>query len=158
MGGPPPNRTRRRANVPVSGEWRPAPGHGWQHGDVPTAQIEGSRALSPAALEVWDTWMASWAASNWTRSDVPGLRLAIALLDRTLRYIEDEMTWKQNDDGTWTAARKQNPWPDLFRALDSYGITPKGQQDRRWVAPEEPVEAPHTRRAATPYARLRAAS
>ena len=40
--------------------------------------------------------------------------------------------------------RRPSPVTELRQMLDNYGITPKGQQDRRWTAPkakDEPAAA-----------------
>ncbi len=153
---PPGGARRNPSMVPLRGDWKPAPGIGWQHGDVPSALFDDSETLRAESLAVWDVWMSSWVASNWKPVDVPGLRITIRLYDMLVRYVEDPMIWRQNDDGTWVGVKRPNPMPDLARQLDTYGITPKGQQDRRWVQAEDYV-APRTRsKPAAPYARLRA--
>lgn len=77
-----------------------------------------------ASVETWNTWMGAWFAVHWTPADLPGLRHLIRLYDATVR-------------GELQRA------PELRLCMDTYGITPKGQQDRRWQAPEdEPVTEP----------------
>ena len=69
----------------------------------------------------WQTWMQAWFASHWTPDDIPGLRKVAQLYDATER-------------GELHRAA------ELRMSMDNYGITPKGQQDRRW-APPKPEEA-----------------
>ena len=113
--GPAPAPNRRRANKPVRGEWvAPVAGAaGWQHGDVP----ELPEGLMPATVDAWRVWFGSWFAAHWTLEDVPGLRQVIRLYDQVER-------------GEFQRAS------ELRLQMDTYGITPKGQQDRRWVRPE----------------------
>jgi hypothetical protein len=84
--------------------------------------------------------MRAWFASHWTPDDLPGLRKVIQLYDATERGDLHRSA-------------------ELRMSMDNYGITPKGQQDRRWTRPkadELPAAAP------TPttgkYARLKAVS
>ena len=107
-----PKEKRARRNVPERGDWKPAPGAGWQHGEVPAAPD----GLMPAALEAWSTWMGAWFAAFWTPEDVPGLRQVVRLYDQVER-------------GEFQRAA------ELRLQMDTYGITPKGQQDRRWKPP-----------------------
>ena len=75
----------------------------------------------------------------WTPSDLPGLCKVIKLYDATERGELQRSA-------------------ELRMSMDNYGITPKGQQDRRWLPPkaEEP-EAPKVDRTDDgPYAHLRA--
>ena len=134
-----PKETRRRRNVPVRGEWRATPGIGWQHGAIPPPP-EG---LKPASLTAWATWMQSWFAAHWTPNDLPGLRIVVLLYDQVER-------------GEYHRAA------ELRMSMDNYGITPKGQQDRRWSPPkaeDTPVDAhSDTPATADPYRRLRAVS
>lgn len=117
-----PSEARRRRNTPVRGEVVAVPGVGWQHGPVP----EPPDGLVEASRIAWQTWMAAWFAAHWTPSDLPGLRKVIQLYDATERG-------------------ELHRSAELRMSMDNYGITPKGQQDRRWSPPkaEEPVaEAP----------------
>lgn len=98
------------------GEFRPAPGVGWQHGDAPKPPPK----LLKASVEAWDVWMGSWVAAFWTPTDVPGLRQLIRLYDQVER-------------GEFQRSS------ELRLQMDTYGLTPKGQQDRRW---KPPVQAP----------------
>lgn len=132
--GPAPNPKRRRRNKPVRGEWKPAEGIGWQHGDLPVPP-DGLKDISRWA---WDSWFRAWFASHWTPDDLPGLRVVVRLYDEVER-------------GEFTRAT------ELRQMLDNYGITPKGQQDRRWTAPK-PVEAPREATedvSSDPYGHLR---
>ena len=113
-----PKEQRARANVPERGEWKAAPGEGWQHWAVPPAP----KGLMPASRTAWRTWMGCWFAAHWGPEDLPGLRQVIRLYDQVER-------------GEFVRA------PELRLQMDTYGITPKGQQDRRWKRPEEPGTA-----------------
>lgn len=119
MSGPAPSKTRRRRNAPARGDWKATPGIGWQHGAIP-APPDG---LMEATRSTWTTWCQSWVASHWTPSDLPGLRLVAKLYDQVERGEFVRMA-------------------ELRQLMDSYGITPKGQQDRRWTPPEAEVKPP----------------
>lgn len=71
----------------------------------------------PASVEAWSTWMSAWFAAFWTPEDVPGLRQIVRLYDQVER-------------GEFQRAS------ELRLQMDTYGITPKGQQDRRWKKPD----------------------
>lgn len=112
--GPAPKGNRRnKSDVPERGEWSAADVVGWQHGDTP----ECPDGLMAATVEAWSTWMESWFAAHWTPSDLPGLRQLIRIYDQVER-------------GEFQRAN------ELRLQMDTYGITPKGQQDRRWVPPK----------------------
>jgi hypothetical protein len=112
--GPAPKTTRRnKADVPIRGEWKPAPGVGWQHEPFP-APPDGLLAASRTA---WDTWMHSWFAAHWTPDDLPALRQLVRLYDEVER-------------GEMQRASELRLW------MDTMGVTPKGQQDRRWTRPD----------------------
>ena len=124
--GPVPKNTRRRANEPERGDWRATPGIGWQHGDIPSPVV-GRKRLRPAALEAWQTWFRSWFASHWTPDDLPVLRQIVVLFNKV-------------DGGRVSASERS----ELRQLMDGYGITKKGQQDRRWIPPaleEKPAPA-----------------
>jgi hypothetical protein len=123
MSGPAPAVARRRANEPERGEWQSSPGIGWQHGNIPACP-----ARSKAAVDTWTAWMRSWYAAHWLPADLPTLRLVIKL-------------WAHADSGKATGSERS----ELRQLMRAMGITPDGQQDRRWRAPET---AP--RRAETP--------
>jgi hypothetical protein len=112
--GPAPEAARRRRNKPARGDWEPIEAAGWQHGDPPSPPD----GLMPASLEAWSTWMGAWFAAHWKPEDLPGLRQVIRLYDQLER-------------GEFQRAS------ELRLQMDTYGITPKGQQDRRWRAPSE---------------------
>lgn len=63
--------------------------------------------------------MGSWFAAFWTPADLPGLRLVIGQFDAVKR-----------------GQAKANDVTTLVRLMDTYGITPSGQQARRWSAPK----------------------
>jgi hypothetical protein len=62
--------------------------------------------------------MGAWFAAFWAPEDLPALRTLVRLYDQVER-------------GEFHRA------PELRIEMDTYGITPKGQQDRRWKPPEE---------------------
>jgi hypothetical protein len=74
----------------------------------------------PASVEAWRVWLGSWFAAHWTPDDLPGLRQVIRVYDQVER-------------GEFQRAN------ELRLQMDTYGITPKGQQDRRWVRPEDQI-------------------
>lgn len=111
--GPTASTQRRRANEPVRGEWAPIDTSGWQHGPIP----DPPEGLKPASLEAWGIWMGAWFAAHWEPEDLPGLRRIILLYDQVER-------------GEYQRSA------ELRIQMDTYGITPKGQQDRRWAKPE----------------------
>lgn len=109
---PKPKGERQRRNVPERGEWKPTDGVGWQHGDMP----EAPDGLLEASRLAWSTWMGAWFAAHWSPEDLPGLRQVIRMYDQVER-------------GEFQRAA------ELRLQMDTYGITPKGQQDRRWAPP-----------------------
>lgn len=113
--GPAPKKpeNRRRTNKPVRGEWEAAPGNGWQHGPIPKAPT----GLMPASREAWGVWFRSWIAAHWLPEDLPGLRQMIRVYDQVER-------------GEFQRAG------ELRIELDTFGLTPKGRQDRRWAPPQ----------------------
>ena len=133
MPGPAPKQQRTRRQEPERGEWKPAAGWGWQHGKPPTPP----KGLMPESRNAWKIWMGAWFAAHWTPDDLPGLRTVIRLYDQVERgeYVRST---------------------ELRLAMDTYGITPKGQQDRRWRPPakEEPPK-PEGAGARARYAHLR---
>lgn len=74
--------------------------------------------------------MAAWFAAHWGPEDLPGLSQLIRLYDQVER-------------GDFVRCG------ELRLGMDTYGITPKGQQDRHWAKPSEE---------GTPVKRLRASS
>ena len=113
-GRPPKESRQNERDTPIRGDWKAAVGAGWQHGKVPAPPT----GLMPAAREAWKVWMAAWFAAFWTPEDLPGLRQVIRLYDQLER-------------GEFQRAG------ELRLQMDTYGITPKGQQDRRWKRPEQ---------------------
>lgn len=112
--GPAPKTQRRNAaDVPIRGEWQAAPGVGWQHGPIPKTPAK----LMGASRTAWQTWFRAWFAAHWTPDDLPGLRQIVRLYDQVER-------------GEFQRAS------ELRLQMDTYGITPKGQQDRRWAPPK----------------------
>jgi hypothetical protein len=137
MPGPAPKFARRRRNVPERGEWQPTVGIGWQGDEWPKCPSN----LKPATRRTWEVWFSSWFASHWTEDDLPMLELIARLYDKC---VTDQ-----------ASASEQNQFRQL---ADSYGITPKGQQDRRWQPPkEEPAPVVDTETTfASRYGHLRA--
>lgn len=129
--GPGAKTVRRRANPPARGEWTPTPGVGWQHGELPRPPAR----LRSASTEAWNTWVRAWFAAHWTPEDLPGLRVVIRLYDQVER-------------GEFQRSA------ELRLQMDTYGITPKGQQDRRWARPKADEEHPAAATTPTPYAHL----
>lgn len=136
---PKPKEQRVNAHDPVRGDWSAAPSAGWSHGDIPQPPV----GLRAEAKETWQTWFVAWFAANWGPEDLPGLRMVIRLYNRTLA-------------ADCTAAERS----ELRQLMDSYGISKKGQQDRRWVRPkQDEIAAPAAGTAkakASRYAHLRA--
>jgi hypothetical protein len=60
--------------------------------------------------------MQAWFAAHWTPDLLPGLRQVVRLYDQVER-------------GEFQRAG------ELRLQMDTYGLTPKGQQDRRWTPP-----------------------
>lgn len=152
--GPAPANNRRRRAAPLRGEWSPTPGSGWQHSETVPDPPNG---LRPGTLEAWTVWMASWFAARWTVYDLPGLRIVIGLYDECEAYREDPYVEKTTRKGDSIFVLRPNPVTELRQLMDNYGITPKGQQDRRWAPPkpDEKPEAPKVE-AGGRYAHLRA--
>jgi hypothetical protein len=120
--GPAPKPNRRRSNTPERGEYTAVPSIGWRFGTVPSAPPK----LLKASQDAWTVWMGAWFAAHWTPDDLPALRQLVRLYDQVERGEYQRST-------------------ELRLAMDTYGITPKGQQDRRWVPPEpdaKPAEKP----------------
>jgi len=111
--GPTPKEERRRRADPIRGDWQ-ATADGWQHGPAPIAPD----GLVEASRDAWQTWFAAWFASHWSPDDLPALRQIIRLYDQVERGEFQRST-------------------ELRLMMDTYGITPKGQQDRRWAKPKQ---------------------
>jgi hypothetical protein len=107
---------RRGAHLPQRGDWQAVAGSGWQHGPIPAPPAR----LRAVSRETWVTWFQAWFAAHWGPEDLPMLRLAIGLYNLVA-------------GGKATAAERS----ELRQLCDSYGITKKGQQDRRWTPPKE---------------------
>lgn len=132
-----PASQRRTRHRPVR-DWQPSPGVGWQHGPIP----EPPDGLVAASRDAWQAWMTAWFAANWTPADLPGLRVVIT------QY-----------DGIQRGGAKANDVTALLRGMDTYGITPAGQQSRRWTPPKVEEVAPKADESASSrYGHLRAVS
>jgi hypothetical protein len=99
-------------------EWQPTEGSGWQHGDLP----KPPDGLLKASRDAWHTWLTAWFAAHWRPEDLPGLRQCVRLYDQVER-------------GEFQRSS------ELRLTMDTYGITPKGQQDRRWKPPAVETKA-----------------
>jgi hypothetical protein len=75
----------------------------------------------PASVAAWTVWLNAWWAAHWTPDDLPALRQLIRVYDQVER-------------GEFQRAG------ELRLSMDTYGITPKGQQDRRWARPAEEAQ------------------
>jgi len=93
--------------------------------------------LLKPSRDAWDIWMRSWFAAHWTDDDLPGLRQVIRI-------------WDQVERGEFQRSS------EMRLAMDTYGITPKGQQDRRWTPPRaEAVPSRGEQAPPDPYEGLR---
>lgn len=81
-------------------------------------------------------WMRSWVAAHWSPMDLAGLRTTIRLYDACESYFANPYTQRETRRGEAIQVLKPNPTTDLRQMMDMYGITPKGQQDRRWLEPK----------------------
>jgi hypothetical protein len=109
---------RRGTQKPIRGEWSASPGLGWQHGPTPPCP----NGVSADTKTAWKAWFSSFAVSNLSPGDLPGLRVVARLHSAVV-------------GGDYTRA------PELRLWLAGYGLSPKGLQDRRWKAPEVPEAA-----------------
>lgn len=130
--GPAPKAERRRRNEPTKDAYERTEVEGWQHGEIPSPP-DGMKAES---VEAWSVWMSAWFAAFWTPADLPGLRRVVRLYDEVER-------------GEFQRSG------ELRLLMDTYGITPKGQQDRRWARPAAPVAGPSNVPASGTYGHLR---
>jgi hypothetical protein len=115
--GRPPKEDRVNHHDLVRGAATAAATEAWV-GEIP----ELPEGMMPASVEAWNVWFRAWFSAHWTVDDVPGLRQLIRLYDQVER-------------GEFQRAG------ELRIQMDTYGITPKGQQDRRWKAPTAPTPA-----------------
>ena len=129
--GPAPKAQSRTRHEPLRGRPKAASGFGWQFGDVPAPP---PKLLKPSVV-AWRTWFGSWVAAHWTPEDVPGLRQLIRLYDQVERG-------------------EYQRHGEMRMMMDNYGITPKGQQDRRWLPPKD-EERPEQKPAESAYRKLR---
>lgn len=128
-GRPPKPERVNPSDVPIRGEIQEALADCWV-GDVP-APPDG---LMPASLDAWSAWFAAWFAAFWKPSDLPALRQMVRLYDQVERGEFQRAT-------------------ELRLMMDTYGVTPKGQQDRRW---KPSITSPAAAQAGSAYAHLRA--
>lgn len=133
--GPAPKLTgRRNRTAPQRGEWQAAPGLGWQHGDLP----DPPEGIGPLARETWYAWFRSWVASHWDQHDLQGLNVTIRLFDQCDTAFRDPTYCYETAKGQAVCINRPNPVANLAQYMDRYGLTPKGQQDRRWLRPDTP--------------------
>jgi hypothetical protein len=117
--GPAPKANRLRRAAPIRGEYRAASGAGWQYGPIPKAP----GGLTAASRAAWSAWFSGWVAAHWTPADLPGLWVLVRLYDQVER-------------GEYRFAGELRLW------MDTYGVSPKGAQDRRWIRPPDPEPPP----------------
>jgi len=92
----------------------------------------------PASVALWHAWFTSWVAAHWSPIDLGGLRQLIRIHDQV--------------------ERGQYARETEFRlGMDTFGISPKGQQDRRWTAPRAEDDS-SARKASSRYAHLKVVS
>jgi hypothetical protein len=115
---PKPPETRRNHHAPERGEVTSRAEVGWQHGPIPAPPAK----LLKVTRDVWDSWFRSWFAAHWEPEDLPGIYLVARLYDAVQRGQLQRMA-------------------ELRLNMDAYGMTPKGQQDRRWKRPEPEEDA-----------------
>lgn len=131
--GPRPKDDRKNPrDVPGRGDWKSTHQVGWQNGEIPDAPD----GLLEVSRETWLVWMGAWFAAHWSPEDLPGLRTVIRLYDQVER-------------GEFQRAN------ELRLQMDNYGITPKGQQDRRWRRPVEDVKQAPVKVKSSAYGHLR---
>lgn len=131
--GAPRNRTARQR-----GEWKATPGIGWQHEAIP----DPPAGLLARSVRQWDVWFRSWYAANWGPENLPQLELTIQYWDEVQRSLADPFLEADGIKGGTVYYRKPRPMTELRQHMDSLGITPKGQQDRRWEKPAEATQEP----------------
>ena len=93
--------------------------------------------MRPESYAAWPTWFGAWFAAHWSAADLPSLRIVILVYDLVLRGNSERLS-------------------ELRLWLDTFRISPKGQQDRRWLRPSD--TPPEVRPEISPdrYAHLRA--
>lgn len=123
--------SRRRANPPARGDWQHAATPSWPD-EVP-APPDG---LMAASVTAWETWFSAWFSAFWRPEDLPQIRSMVRLYDQVERG-------------------EFQRHPELRLMMDTYGVTPKGQQDRRWRPPLE-AESAKPKRQAKARSRLKA--
>ena len=135
--GPAPKTDRVRRAAPARGEATTAQTEKWSHGKIPAPPT----GLMPASKAAWTTWFNSWFAAHWTSADLPGLRQMVRLYDQVERG-------------------EFQRHGEMRLMMDTYGVTPKGQQDRRWkplaVGPPTAGTVPTPTKPSDKYAHLRA--
>jgi hypothetical protein len=126
MPGPRPKEHRQRPRDEkrrARGTWQSSEAIGWQHGRIPPAPT----GLMPYSREAWRTWFRAWFAAHWGPEDLPNLRVLVRLFDQVER-------------GEYQRAGELRLW------MSNYGISPAGQQERRWKPPEQPATAAPSKR------------
>lgn len=134
-GRAPSQHRRNKSDVPQRGEWQAAAGVGWQFGPIP----KPPDGLLVASRRAWTAWFKAWFSAHWTPDDLPQLEVLIQIFDQVKR-------------GDYPRA------PELRLWFDTWGISPKGAQDRRWVRPAAPVrDDERAPTASSPYGHLKVA-
>lgn len=111
MPGPVPKLVRRRRTAPRAGEWQAIPDGGWR-GKIPPAP-EG---LTAETQQAWQEWFSGPVAAMWTEDDLPGLQIGARTFDVAFTRGKSSLRLRKE---AWA-------W------LNSYGLTPKGYDMRRW--------------------------
>jgi hypothetical protein len=114
---PKPREQRRDRHKKQAGDWVQLPPGGYQ-GPIPSLAGVG---LSDSTYEWWKTIWRSPMATQWTEGDVPALK-ELAMLRELLL------------DGKMSVAA------EVRLRSDSFGLTPAGRQQRRWMITEEDQE------------------
>ena len=145
--GPAPKPESRTRHKPVRGEWKAAPGIGWQHGPIPGPPSD----ITKRSAEVWEVWFRAWWASHWTPDYLPQIKVAIQLYDLCQLAFADPIYVT----GEGRPVARPNPVTELRQAMDGIGVTFKGQQDRRWAAPKADETPAVAKPKGSPYEHLR---
>jgi hypothetical protein len=114
---PKPREQRRDRHKKQAGDWVQLPPEGYQ-GPIPSLSELG---LSKFTHEWWNTIWRSPMATQWAEGDVPALKELAMLREQLL-------------DGKMSVAA------EVRLRSDSFGLTPAGRQQRRWMITEEDQE------------------
>lgn len=114
-------------------QWTPAPGEGWQHGEIPAPPV----GVHDDTVAAWQLWFSSWWASYWTPDVLPGMALVAKLYDAAMHgvVIYDQKSGEPRKLDTGDVGK-------LTALMDKFGMTPYGRKQLLWLIPEsvpEPV-------------------